>query len=228
MQGLTPYNLKIVAEVLGGGAYPLHLLELLGRNPLIVDLGANIGSFSLAALTLRKDAQLVAVEPDPFNVTALRNNLAATNAEVQQVAIGTYTGVTNLFLGDQDAVTNSTFLGEMASGVQKVTVPCQSASEFFDNIAQEHGPISLLKCDIEGGEWHLLSLPSEVLEAIPVIFLEYHSASFMECFLPIILSSHVIYSGSVRFPHRGELAFIHKDLISPKQASYEIRDKPRN
>ena len=31
MQGLTPYNLKIISEVLGGKSYPLELLHLI--NP---------------------------------------------------------------------------------------------------------------------------------------------------------------------------------------------------
>ncbi len=46
------------------------------------------------------------------------------------------------------------------------------------------------------------------LASIPIVFMEYHSASFLADFLPRMLQSHVLYSGLVRFPHRGELALV--------------------
>ena len=61
------------------------------------------------------------------------------------------------------------------------------------------------------------------LASIPIVFMEYHSASFLAEFLPKILQSHVLYSGLVRFPHRGELALIRTDLVSCEQSAYEIR-----
>jgi hypothetical protein len=61
------------------------------------------------------------------------------------------------------------------------------------------------------------------LAAITIIFLEYHSATFLEKFLPQLLQSHFIYSADVRFPHRGEMALIRKNLVSCEQPEYEIR-----
>lgn len=223
MQGLTAYNLKIVAEVLGGKAYPLHLLNLLGDSPLVVDLGANIGSFSLACHTLRNDVRLVALEPDPVNFSALKANLATTNAVLHQAALGDRNGEVALFLGEQDAVANSTFSGKMVSGQRTVAVQSLETKAFMEKLTFQHGVISLLKCDTEGGEWHLMDLPDNFLAAIPMIFLEYHSSTFLEEFLPQMLQSHVIYSGAVRFPHRGELALIRKNMVSCEQAAYEIR-----
>lgn len=223
MQGLTAYNLKIVAEVLGGTAYPLHLLTLLGESPLVLDLGANIGSFSLACYTLRNDVRLVAIEPDPVNFSALKANLATTNAELHQAALSDRDGEVALFLGEQDAVANSTFSGKMVSEQRVVTVQSLDTAAFMGCVTRQQGEISLLKCDTEGGEWHLMALPGSFLAAIPIIFLEYHSSSFLEKFLPQMLQSHVVFSATVRFPHRGELALLRKDLISCEQAAYEIR-----
>jgi FkbM family methyltransferase len=223
MQGLTAYNLKIVAEVLGGSAYPLQLLSLLGESPLVLDLGANIGSFSLACYTLRNDARLVALEPDPVNFSALKANLATTNAELHQAALGACDGEVALFLGEQDAVANSTFSGKMVSEQRVVTVQGFDTTAFMGRVTHQHGEIGLLKCDTEGGEWHLMDLPDSFLAAIPMIFLEYHSATFFEKFLPRILQSHVVFSAAIRFPHRGELALLRKDLVSGEQAAYEIR-----
>lgn len=223
MQGLTAYNLKIVAEVLGGTAYPLHLLNLLGDSPLVLDLGANIGSFSLACQTLRHDARLVALEPDPVNFNALKVNLATTNAELHQAALADRDGEITLFLGEQDAVANSTFSGKMVSGQRILTVKSFDTGAFMARVTRQHGQIGLLKCDTEGGEWHLMDLPGSFLAAIPMIFLEYHSSTFLEKFLPQILESHVVFSAVVRFPHRGEMALLRKDMVSCEQAAYEIR-----
>jgi len=225
MQGLTPYNLKIVSEVLGGKSYPLGLLELLDENPLVVDLGANIGSFSVVCRTLRPDTRIVAVEPDPNNFQALRSNVHPANAELHQAALTDHDGEIQLYLGDEDAVTNSVFSGNMASGRRSVNVKCRDAATFLDEIFARHGRIALLKSDTEGGEWHLLRVPARLIADIPVIFIEYHSSSFLEQLLGRMLSSHVIYSGSIRFPHRGEMAFLRKDLLSAKQATFEIRPR---
>lgn len=223
MQGLTAYNLKIVAEVLGGKAYPLELLDLLGESPLVLDLGANIGSFSLACKTLRKDVRLVALEPDPANFSALKANLAMTDAVLYPAALSDCNGEVVLFLGEQDAVANSIFTGKMVSAQRSVSVQALGMKDFLEQIVGQHGKIGLLKCDIEGGEWHLLDLQDDLLASIPVIFIEYHSASFLANFLPKMLRSHVLYRGVVRFPHRGELALIRTDLVSCEQAAYEIR-----
>lgn len=222
MQGLTAYNLKIIAEVFGGKAYPLTLLKLLGESPLIVDLGANIGSFSLACHTLHPDTRLVAVEPDPENFIALKANLISVTAELHQAALSDKNGLLDLFFGAQDAVANSIFPGKMVTHSRSVTVQGIETKCFLEDITQRHGKISLLKSDTEGGEWHLLTLPDDFLSAIPAIFLEYHSSAFLQDFLTRLLPSHVIYSGTIRFPHRGEIALLRKDLVPDEQASYEI------
>ena len=223
MLGLTPYNLKIVSEVLGGVSYPFELLRLLEDNALVVDLGANIGSFSLACKTLRPDIRLLAVEPDPNNFIALMANLSSLEAELHQIALTDHDGETQLFLGAQDTVANSVFSGEMVSEQGSVIVQSRDTKSFLEEIAGLNGKIGLLKSDTEGGEWHLLRLQSQFIAAIPIIFLEYHSSSFLEKFLGTMLHSHVIYSGTVRFPHRGEIALLRKDLIPHEQSKYEIR-----
>lgn len=223
MQGLTPYNLKIISEVLGGKSYPLELLHLVKENAFIVDLGANIGSFSLACNTLRPDIRILAVEPDPNNFSALQANLSLMNAELHQIALTDHDGEIKLFLGEQDGVANSVFSGKMVSGNRTVSVRSRDTKSFLEEIAQHHGDISLLKSDTEGGEWHLLRLSDKFISAIPIIFLEYHSSDFLEKFLGRILNSHVLYSGTVRFPNRGEFALLRKDLVPQEQAKFDIR-----
>ena len=223
MRGLTAFNLKIVSEVLGSKAYPLAMLELLGDAPLLLDLGANIGSFSLACHALRPDARIIAMEPDPDNFCALKANVGSISTELHQAALAGQDGVLDLFLGEKDAVANSTFIGKMAPGQKRVEVRGFDARSFLEGVERRYGEIALLKSDIEGGEWHLLNVPDGALEKIPVIFIEYHSSDFLARFLGRLLASHVIYSGVVRFTHRGEIALLRKDLVPQDQSEYEIK-----
>jgi len=222
MQGLTPYNLRIVSEVLGGKSYPLGLLERLEPKPVIVDLGAHIGAFSLACLTLRPDARVVAVEPDPESCAALRRNVDGRAVELHACALSERDGAVTLFRGARDGVASSTSPGAMVSTREAVTVEGRGIAGFLEDVTRAHGRVDLLKSDMEGAEWHLLQVLPRVA-TIPVVLLEHHSASFLERFLPALLGSHVIHSGALRFPHRGELALLRKDLVLEEQRAYEIR-----
>lgn len=223
MRGLTKYNLSIVGQVFGGDSYNLELLELCRPSPLVVDLGANIGAFSLAALCLRADARIVAVEPDPTCHAALQTNLSAHQSAVTICgALSDRDGTVFLRRGVQDSVANSIMSSQMSAADDTVQVKAYGPHGLFDAITTAHGPISILKCDIEGGEWHLLDLPRGILEGADLILIEYHSAEFLRDFLGRMLHTHVIYCGKVRFPHRGELALLRRDLVPPAQDGYSI------
>ncbi|WP_366657029.1 FkbM family methyltransferase [Fodinicurvata sp. EGI_FJ10296] len=223
MKGITKYNSKIISEVLGGKSYALSALDHLADSPVCVDLGANIGAFSLACKVWRPDARLISVEPDPACFGFLQSNLSDfADADLRNIAISDTTGSVRLNVGRNDSVMNSIFAGAMADDARSVEVRSFGAREFLDDVLSTYGRIDLLKADIEGAEWHLANLPGGILASIPLIFMEYHSARFVAEFLPSMLTSHCLISGSIRFPHRGELALLRQDLIPADQAAFEI------
>jgi FkbM family methyltransferase len=223
MKGLTSYNMKIVAEVLSGTSYNFSLLELISKTPVIVDCGANIGSFSLACKTLLSECRIIAVEPDADLFEALTDNLSQYNSiELIQAALTDHNGTISLKHGKNDGVANSIFQGEMVSEASCSNVASKSTSEFFIDIKQRYQRIDVLKMDTEGAEWYLLDLPKDILDNIAVLYLEYHSADFFPLLCNKLNSTHVIYNAKIRFPHRGEAAWIRRDLITAEQAAYEI------
>ncbi len=226
MRGLTPYNMKIVAEVLSGASYNFSLLDSLGTDPVIVDCGANIGSFSLACIALSPDCQIVAIEPDETIFEALKENLAHHDAVfLVQAALTDQDGTISLMNGKNDGVANSIFAGEMVSNVTHSLVESKAMGAFLSGIKQRFHRIDVLKMDTEGAEWYLLDVPDQLLSDIGVIYMEYHSADFLPRLCSKLDATHVIHNAKTRFPHRGEVAWVRRDLVAADQEIFEIRAK---
>jgi FkbM family methyltransferase len=223
MRGLTKYNMKIVAEVLSGSSYDFQLLNLFGEQPVIVDCGANIGSFSLACKTLRPECKIISVEPDKNLFDALKINLSNYDSvSFVQAALTDRNGFVSLKSGKNDGVANSIFSGEMVSELSDAHVKSKATCEFLSEIKEHYKNIDILKMDIEGGEWYLLDAPAQLLSDIGVIYMEYHSADFFPRLCTKLDATHVVYNAKIRFPHRGEVAWVRRDLVSDEQQAYEI------
>ncbi|MGB8410308.1 MAG: hypothetical protein WCE58_10430, partial [Gallionella sp.] len=72
-------------------------------------------------------------------------------------------------------------------------------------------------------EWFLLDVADSTLAGIGVIYMEFHSADFFPRLCNKLNASHVIHEAKIRFPHRGEVAWIRRDLLTAEQDIYEIR-----
>ena len=81
----------VVHELLFAGSYR-HALEFLRRQtgaPVVIDLGGNIGLFSLLAASTNKNAKIVTFEPGPPNRRLLELNLLANSALSDQIQLRT-------------------------------------------------------------------------------------------------------------------------------------------
>jgi len=224
MNGLTTYNMKIVAEVLSGSSYNFQLLDLLGDQPVIVDCGANIGSFSLACKTLKPGCKIIAVEPDKNSFASLKINLSShASVAFVQAALTNQNGTVSLNSGTNDGVANSIFAGKMVSESAAVAVESKATVEFLSAIKHQYKNIDVLKMDTEGGEWFLLDAPAQLLSDVGVIYMEYHSANFLPLLCEKLNATHVVYEAKIRFPHRGEIAWVRRDLVPAEQRAYEIK-----
>lgn len=123
-------------------AFALHLLR---PGDLFVDVGANIGSYTILA-TKVCGARSIAVEPDPHTSTALRRNVelnACTNhVEVAETALGSEVGRIAFTVG-RDTVNK--VASADASEVQEVPITT------LDKLVDGRIP-ALIKIDVEGFE----------------------------------------------------------------------------
>ena len=133
------------------------LLHFLRPGDLFVDVGANIGSFSMLASGV-VGAKSVAIEPVPSSFAALRRNIAVNGLEDMVeplcVAAGPRSGRVRLSMdrGPENAPVGESYPGASAE------FPMVS----LDEVTENKCPV-LLKVDAEGAEREVLEGASESL-----------------------------------------------------------------
>jgi FkbM family methyltransferase len=145
----------------------------------IVDVGANIGLFSIWAATRCARGRIIAVEPSPRMAHFLRKNIARNHKSIMvlQAACGGAQGRGALYTPYGDEARNT--LNTLDSNVPARALPdveILTLEGLFKRSAIEK--CDLLKLDCEGSEYDiLLNSPTSVLDRIRQIVLEYHLGS---------------------------------------------------
>jgi len=137
-------------------------LHELGRPPVALDLGANIGLFGVFFLERFPQARIVAIEADERNVSVLRLCVGANGGErnwrIIPAAATTFDGTVRFVSGEYSL----SRIGEEGQPVDAVDVlPCLADSD-------------IAKIDIEGGEWAILADLRLAGTTTRAIVLEYH------------------------------------------------------
>lgn len=129
---------------------------------VILDVGAHIGFFSILAAQRFPEAQVIAVEPDLENYTALLKNIALnnlTNISTHNVAVaGQYGKVT--FYTSAHTVAHSLFGDFDGKSVDKKEVEAVPLSHFKN--------VDVLKFDAEGAEYTIGAFPAVSYLAVEI------------------------------------------------------------
>lgn len=158
--------------ILAGLSYPLNLLKQLPEGAMVVDLGANVGAFTVVAAQLNRGNSLnfLLVEPFTGNLTMLRQNLHANgvrNASILE-------GVVSTQDGDIMIDTTRSFAGikvDEAAGNERVK--SFSVATLLEKVQKK--PVDFMKMDIEGAEYNILEQDAERLaKSVKRIVVEYH------------------------------------------------------
>jgi FkbM family methyltransferase len=137
----------------------------LGEVRTIVDVGANLGFFALAARDYYPDAAIHAYEPNPRIQPELRENTDGLNIQIFPEAIGSKDGYVSLIdTGPSDQARTRESQGPDGA------IPRAGLQTAIDRIG---GTVDLLKLDCEGAEWNILEL-SGCWNSVRNIRLEYH------------------------------------------------------
>ena len=143
-----------------------------GRQPLIIDAGANAG-YSAIWFALRfPRARILAVEPDPENYKLLVENVASFEGITPvEAALWDEPARLSVVDGNSGAWGRRFHEFESGSGVATVTVP-----ELLEN-NPESSPF-IMKIDIEGAETKLLRSNTAWVATFPLIIFEPHDMLF--------------------------------------------------
>lgn len=155
-----------------GGRYESALMRTVARlvpgDGVVVDAGAHIGAFALAAAHAAPRGRVLAVEPGPRHAALLRENVArngAANVDVIQAALGDAVGTVG-FASNEHYSSGSTVAPDGDVRVQATTL---------DRLVAERGVrrLDLVKADVEGSEPGLLRGGHDTLRRLrPALVLE--------------------------------------------------------
>jgi len=140
----------------------------------IVDVGAHAGFFVCYCRALNENAKIFAVEPESKNLEALKKHIKDNNyldIEVVEGALAKDMGIGSLVISP-DSHNHRLSNGDIAEG-ETVKVKTYSFSGFCKK--NKIKKISLLKMDIEGGEYEVFDgLSADDLNMVNFVILEYH------------------------------------------------------
>jgi len=136
-----------------------HLVELLPPNARVVDVGANVGGYSILLLQERPDLQVLAIEADPGLAARLSDNLKLNDLQnhctVRQLAITGKSETVRLYRDHENQGKNSLQRDETEGPESDaIDVPGQPLLEVLDQAQIDRA--DLVKMDIEGYELPVL------------------------------------------------------------------------
>jgi FkbM family methyltransferase len=149
------------------------LMRYVKPGTLVVDIGANIGYFTMLLASLVEPTGLVvAVEPNPENIKLMEASRRVNrfgHVLIIQAAAGRHTGLLSLNVSYSNGTT-----GELSDDLIAIfashPVPCFA----LDGLLPKDRPISLVKIDAEGAEFNaLIGLSQTIDRDHPVIVSEF-------------------------------------------------------
>jgi FkbM family methyltransferase len=144
-------------------------------DQVILDLGANIGVFTLYAARCAPNAKILSLEPFPSTFSRLVTNIRDHRLESRVQCLNyAATGASGARIMPDDSVPSQRrFLASPANGRTGTEVTGITLEALLEE--NRLPQVDLLKMDIEGSEYEvLLSTPQHVLPRIRRIAMEYH------------------------------------------------------
>jgi FkbM family methyltransferase len=129
----------------------------------VLDVGANVGLFSLLAAHYFPAAVIHAYEPNPTTYAYAASNLADPHFTVFPAGLGSHDGRADLHLNDDSRMAQTRIA---ATG----TIRIDSLAQAIERLG---GTVDLVKIDCEGAEWDLFQ-DAESFGRVRLIRMEYH------------------------------------------------------
>jgi FkbM family methyltransferase len=171
-----------VAFATGTAERPMQnaLVGELKPGDTFYDIGANVGFVTiLAAKLVGPQGRVIAFEPVPENVAAIRENLSLNGidwAEVHETAISRRSGSANLIVSDVSAFSRLASVSVPTGARGHIEVRVDSIDEF---LAAGSAPApDFVKIDVEGAELEVIDGMRETLARHrPVVMCEVHDCN---------------------------------------------------
>jgi FkbM family methyltransferase len=157
------------------------LVEELRRHPepVLLDVGANIGLVSLAVLAAVPDVRIYAFEPAPLQhdllAETIRRNSLENKIELSAVALTDASGTAEFAVHSRRHAAGDGFVDTGRSGpARRITVRTDTLDRWWHESGRPQ--VDVIKLDVEGAELLVLRGAETVLRSLrPTLFLEIDS-----------------------------------------------------
>lgn len=162
-----PTDKQVIDEVWRDDQYGITPQMVAGKT--VVDIGGNIGAFSVLAATLKAKAVHV-WEPEPSNLAVLRSNVAAyPNITVHEAALMPFAGHIGIAPGPDGVQGGGSHVSDDGEALSF------AVGEEVNEALRALGPIGFCKLDAESAEYPIVAaLADDVLNQIERIHGEWH------------------------------------------------------
>lgn len=167
----------IPIEILNFGGYETAEIRMirhfLDEDSVIIDIGANIGWYSLNLSRDVTKGRIIAFEPIPKSYNYLRENLRLNNignVEIYNLGFSDKDGMFEFY--HDKKLSGSASLKNIRENRKTIKIKCE-VKRFDDFIPKITSKIDLIKCDVEGAEIFVIRGAIETLKKTrPILFLE--------------------------------------------------------
>ena len=164
LQGEMSYGSPYI-EIYILDAYNIRLLK---EGMIVVDVGANIGVYTiLAAEKVGKNGKVIAIEPEPKNYQQLLKNIKLNNFQNVipiNIALADHNGSEKLYIS-YCAGLHSLIASE--NTISSIKVPLKTVDKLLEELNLKK--IDIIKIDTEGSELPVLKGAEKTLKANPNI-----------------------------------------------------------
>lgn len=130
------------------------------KNPIVLDIGANVGNYSKYILESTNDASVIAFEPHPKTYQQLISNIEEIRFKAYNLGVGDQNGQLELYDYDtKDGSSHASLYKDVIKDLHKAnpishTVTITNLDNFL--LEQNISTVDLLKIDTEGNELNVL------------------------------------------------------------------------
>ena len=171
-------DIDLIHEIHSENIYQVQKGDI-SDNSVVIDIGAQIGVFSVFAATQAENVSVYSFEPEPENFQFLVRNIEINHLDNKihpiNQAVSNVGTPKKLIRSAASVSAHSLFPGKFTAGEirDSIKVDCTTLTDVFRKYAIKK--CRILKLDCEGEEYNiLLSMPDNILAKVVKIVIEYH------------------------------------------------------
>lgn len=158
-----------------------YIRSILRKDDICVDIGANVGYYSVMMATAAAQGRVIAIEPSPVTAALLKLNLSLNrirNADIVEGVTADSSGTTQFQVAADSAFSSLRSSGRSAD-IESIAVKSYTLDQLVENFGLAR--VDILKVDVEGAEGLVIaggrSLLADVNRRPRLVMLELYDAN---------------------------------------------------